>query len=164
VRTQRCRITFYGVLDDADREAFGDFDIETTDGCTVLIGEVDQPTLDGLQNRLGALDLWIVSLNQAETQGQLATRVATDRMPNNCLQGRSACWCRLQVSCSGPVSSSSWCRSMSVVSPCFWHDYGTRYLSFPVALDSSSPWCSRSPPIDLTSLPDRWVLSRAGFP
>ena len=76
MRTQRCRITFSGVLDDADREAFGDFDIEVTDGYTVLIGEVDQPTLDGVQNRLGALGLRIVSLNQAGTQGQLATRVA----------------------------------------------------------------------------------------
>jgi hypothetical protein len=64
VRTKRCKITFSGILDDADREAFGDFDIETTGGYTVLIGEVDQPTLAGLQNRLGALGLWIVSLER----------------------------------------------------------------------------------------------------
>ena len=90
MRTQRCRITFSGVLDDADREAFGDFDIETTGGYTVLICEVDQPTLDGLQNRLRALGLWIVSLNQAETQGQLAIRLATDRMPVD--QGNRCGW------------------------------------------------------------------------
>jgi hypothetical protein len=54
-------------LDDADREAFGDFDIEITGEYTVLIGEVDQPTLDGVLNRLRPLGLRIVSLERGDS-------------------------------------------------------------------------------------------------
>jgi hypothetical protein len=49
VTTQRCRITVSGVLDEADRLAFRDFDIQTVGVHTVLIGELDQPTLGGGQ-------------------------------------------------------------------------------------------------------------------
>jgi hypothetical protein len=69
VRTQRPRITVSGVVDEDDREAFGDFDIETTGEYTVLIGELDQTALLGVRNRLRALGLRIVHLsNQGETQ------------------------------------------------------------------------------------------------
>ena len=63
MRTQRHRITVSGVLNEDEREAFGDFDIETTGGYTVLIGELDQPILFSVRNRLRTLGLAIVDLS-----------------------------------------------------------------------------------------------------
>ncbi len=66
----RGRITFSGVLDEADRLAFSDFDIQTVGGNTVLIGELDQPTLVSVTNRLRPLGRCILSLNsEAEAPG-----------------------------------------------------------------------------------------------
>jgi hypothetical protein len=58
----RCRVTIRGCLDEAGREAFGDFDIEPNGADTVLIGELDQPGLRSLHVRLQALGLQIVDL------------------------------------------------------------------------------------------------------
>ncbi len=66
--TQRGRITFSGVLDGTDRLAFSDFDIQTVGGNTVLIGELDQPTIDGVINRLRPLGRMILSLD-SEAEG-----------------------------------------------------------------------------------------------
>jgi hypothetical protein len=63
MRTQRHRITVSGVLNEDKREAFGDFDIETVGGYTVLIGELDQPILFSVRNRLRTLGLAIVDLS-----------------------------------------------------------------------------------------------------
>jgi len=57
-----CRITIRGVLDEAGREAFGDFDIEPNGADTVLIGELDQQDLRSLHVRVQALGLQIVDL------------------------------------------------------------------------------------------------------
>jgi len=59
---RRCRVTIRGGLDEAGREAFGDFDIEPNGADTVLIGEPDQSGLRSLQVRLQALGLQIVDL------------------------------------------------------------------------------------------------------
>ena len=68
--TQRGRITFSGVLDEADRLAFSDFDIQTVGENTVLIGELDQPTLVSVTNRLLPLGRMILSLDsEAEAHG-----------------------------------------------------------------------------------------------
>ena len=64
------RITFSGLLDEADRLAFSDFDIQTVGGDTVLIGELDQPTLVSVTNRLRPLGRMILSLDsEAEGSG-----------------------------------------------------------------------------------------------
>ena len=68
--TQRGRITFSGVLDEVDRLAFSDFDIQTVGGNTVLIGELEQPTLVSVTNRLLPLGRRILSLDsEAEAHG-----------------------------------------------------------------------------------------------
>ena len=58
----RWRITIGGGLDEAGREAFGDFDIEPNGADTVLIGELDQQDLRSLHVRVQALGLQIVDL------------------------------------------------------------------------------------------------------
>jgi hypothetical protein len=58
----RRRITIRGGLDDAGREAVGDFDIEPSGADTVLIGELDQSGLRSLYVRVQALGLQIVDL------------------------------------------------------------------------------------------------------
>jgi hypothetical protein len=53
VHTVRCRITVSGVLGEADGAAFADFDIETSGTYSVLIGDVDQLKLHGVQTASG---------------------------------------------------------------------------------------------------------------
>jgi hypothetical protein len=72
----RCRITIRGGLDEAGREAFGDFDIEPNGVDTVLIGELDQPDLRSLHVRVQALGLQIVDLrSDPPTYRSVDTRV-----------------------------------------------------------------------------------------
>ena len=63
MRTQRHRITVSSVLNEDERETFGDFDIETVGGYTVLVGELDQSILLSVRNRLRTLGLAIVDLS-----------------------------------------------------------------------------------------------------
>ena len=62
MRARRYRITVYGPLGEADREAFGEFDI-TPDGTnTVLTGDLDQAALHGTLNRVRALGLELAEI------------------------------------------------------------------------------------------------------
>jgi hypothetical protein len=63
----RCRITVSGVLGEADSAAFADFDIETSGTYSVLIGELDQLKLSGVQNHLRPMGLRVVGLAKVET-------------------------------------------------------------------------------------------------
>jgi hypothetical protein len=58
----RCRITIRGGLDEASREAVGDFDIEPNGADAVLTGELDQSGLRSLCIRVQALGLQIVDM------------------------------------------------------------------------------------------------------
>ena len=57
MRTHRYRITVAGGLDEAGREAFGDFEIEPHGTNTVLTGDLDQAALHGALNRIQSLGL-----------------------------------------------------------------------------------------------------------
>jgi len=62
MRTHRYGITVCGRLDEACREAFGDFDIELDGTDTVLTGDLDQAALCGALNRIAALGLELTRL------------------------------------------------------------------------------------------------------
>jgi hypothetical protein len=64
MRTHRYRITITGGLCEIDREAFGDFRIESGGANTVLIGDLDQAALFGALNRIQALGLELVELSR----------------------------------------------------------------------------------------------------
>ena len=79
VRAQRHRITISGDLGEAGREAFGDFDIEPRGADTVLIGEVDQPRMRSVLNRVRGFGLKVVDLRiQDETPERLANQSRAD--------------------------------------------------------------------------------------
>jgi hypothetical protein len=62
LRTHRYRITIFGRLGPAAREAFASFDI-TLDGLAIaLAGELDQAALHGTLNRIKALGLELVGV------------------------------------------------------------------------------------------------------
>ena len=62
MRTHRYRITIFGRLGPAAREAFESFDI-TPDGlATALASELDQAALHGVLNRIRALGLELVGV------------------------------------------------------------------------------------------------------
>jgi hypothetical protein len=62
LRTHRYRITIFGRLGPAAREAFASFDI-TLDGLAVaLAGEMDQAALHGTLNRIKAFGLELVGV------------------------------------------------------------------------------------------------------
>jgi hypothetical protein len=62
MRTHRYRITIFGRLGPAAREAFASFDI-TPDGlATVLASELDQAALQGALNRIRVLGLELIGV------------------------------------------------------------------------------------------------------
>ena len=62
MRTHRYRITIFGRLGPAAREAFASFDI-TPDGlATALASELDQAALHGALNRIRALGLELIGV------------------------------------------------------------------------------------------------------
>jgi hypothetical protein len=57
IRTHRYQITINGGLDEAGREAFADFGIESDGANIVLTGDLDQAALYGALARIQALGL-----------------------------------------------------------------------------------------------------------
>ena len=68
VRTHSYRITIAGGLGEIGREAFGDFQIETDGGDTVLTGYLDQAALYGTLNRILSLGFELVELRRLPDQ------------------------------------------------------------------------------------------------
>ena len=64
MRTHRYRITISGGFNEADREAFGDFEIEPDGTNTVLTGDLDQAALYGALNRILSLNLELIELRR----------------------------------------------------------------------------------------------------
>ena len=66
----RYQITISGNLDEAGREAFGDFKIESGDMTTVLIGDLDQAALYGALNRIISLGIEVLQLHRMTGRGE----------------------------------------------------------------------------------------------
>jgi hypothetical protein len=62
--THRYRIVVAGHLRAADRETFGDLQIEPNGHVTVLLGDKDQAGLHGVLNRIRQLELELVELSR----------------------------------------------------------------------------------------------------
>jgi hypothetical protein len=62
VYPHRYQITISGNLDEAGREALGDFKIESGDMTTVLIADLDQAALYGALNRITSLGIEVLRL------------------------------------------------------------------------------------------------------
>lgn len=66
----RYQITISGNLGEADREAFGDFKIESGDMTTVLIGDLDQAALYGALQRIMSLGIELLQLYRITSGGE----------------------------------------------------------------------------------------------
>lgn len=66
-RTYEIRVI--GSLGPAVREAFADMEVEVEPAITVLSGDLDQPALHALLDRVRALGLELVGINQARPPG-----------------------------------------------------------------------------------------------
>jgi hypothetical protein len=64
VGTYRYRIVISGGLGTLAREAFAGFDIEFSDGTTLLTGDLDEAALYGALNRVQSLHLELVGLTR----------------------------------------------------------------------------------------------------
>ena len=64
MRTHRYRITIFGRLGPAAREAFASFDITPDGRATALASELDQAALHGALNRIRALGLELVGVDR----------------------------------------------------------------------------------------------------
>lgn len=65
--THTYEIRVIGSLGPAAREAFADMDVEVEPTITVLSGDLDQPSLHALLDRIRALGLELVDVRQAST-------------------------------------------------------------------------------------------------
>ena len=65
MRTHRYKITISGGLGETGREAFADMALEVEPTTTVLSGDLDQPGLHALLDRVRALGLELVDVKQA---------------------------------------------------------------------------------------------------
>lgn len=70
----RCRITIRGGLDDAGREAVGDFDIEPSGADTVLIGELDQSGIRPRWRGITSLEAWRWGIGRATVPERFGRR------------------------------------------------------------------------------------------
>ena len=68
--THRYRIVVSGALGEVGREVFGDLRIEGNGADTVLTGDLDEPALYGVLDRILVLGLEIVELNRLSERGK----------------------------------------------------------------------------------------------
>lgn len=68
--THRYRIVISGALGEVGREVFGDLRVEGNGADTSLTGDLDEPALYGVLDRILVLGLEIVELNRLPERGK----------------------------------------------------------------------------------------------